>query len=243
VSVRTPILTFRAIGVLRGIPGPGVPATAPRKNGELWLVADDDVAHRHSLDAVLRCGLRRVRLDEPFLFVRTNRNDDFVRRKRRKSVANGETDIRLTSRSIDGLARQLLGRAFGDPLRMTERFLVVGEPVERALPYNRHHDLDGFGVPNMPAQNVVGMFDGADDEDVPAHAWKRTAEDSPPHRAAQKTAPAELSAIDDETTVYCPECAKRCGFARLRPLSAIASFQSSSAPARDSFIRTRFHDR
>jgi hypothetical protein len=114
------------------------------------------------------------------LFVRTNRNDDFVRRKRRKSVANGETDIRLTSRSIDGLARQLLGRAFGDPLRMTERFLVVGEPVERALPYNRHHDLDGFGVPNMPAQNVVGMFDGADDEDVPAHAWKRTAEDSPP---------------------------------------------------------------
>jgi hypothetical protein len=182
VSVRTPILTFRAIGVLRGIPGPGVPATALRKNGEgrLWLAADDDVAHRHSLDAVLRCGLRRVRLDEPFLFVRTNRNDDFVRRKRRKSVANGETDIRLTSRSIDGLARQLLGRAFGDPLRMTERFLVVGEPVERALPYNRHHDLDGFGVPNMPAQNVVGMFDGADDEDVPAHAWKRTAEDSPP---------------------------------------------------------------
>jgi hypothetical protein len=177
VLVRTPILTFRAIGVLRGIPGPGVPATALRKNGEgrLWLAADDDVAHRHSLDAVLRCGLRRVRLDEPFLFVRTNRNDDFVRRKRRKSVANGETDIRLTSRSIDGLARQLLGRAFGDPLRMTERFLVVGEPVERALPYNRHHDLDGFGVPNMPAQNVVGMFDGADDEDVPAHDGNVTA--------------------------------------------------------------------
>ena len=125
------------------------PCTAPRKNGEgrLWLVADNDEAHRHSLDAVLRCGLRRVRLDEPFLFVRTNRNDDFVRRKRRKSVANGETDIRLTSGSIDGLARQLLGRAFGDPLRMTERFLVVGEPVERALPYDRHHDLDSFGVP------------------------------------------------------------------------------------------------
>jgi hypothetical protein len=135
----------------------------------LWLVADYDVAHRHSLNAVLRCGLRRVRLDEPFLFVRTNRNDDFVRRKRRKSVANGETDIRLPGHRIDRLARQLLGRAFGDPPRMSERFLVVGEPVERALPYNRHHDLDGFGVPNTPAQNVVGMFDGADDEDVPAH--------------------------------------------------------------------------
>ena len=157
---------------------------AQKWRGRLWLVADDDVAHRHSLDAVLRCGLRRVRLDAPFLFVRTNRNDDFVRRKRRKSVANGETDIRLTSRSIDSLARQLLGRAFGDPLRMTERFLVVGEPVERALPYNRHHDLDGFGVPNMPAQNVVGMFDGADDEDVPAHAWKRIAEDSRQPRGA-----------------------------------------------------------
>jgi hypothetical protein len=38
----------------------------------------------------------------------------------------------------------------------------------------------------MPAQNVVGMFDGADDEDVPAHAWKRTAEDSPP-TARRKT--------------------------------------------------------
>lgn len=40
--------------------------------------------------------------------------------------------------------------------------------------------------------------------------------------------------------MYCPECAKRCSFARLRPLSAIASFQSFSAPARDSFIGTRF---
>jgi hypothetical protein len=38
----------------------------------------------------------------------------------------------------------------------------------------------------MPAQNVVGMFDGADDEDVPAHAWKRTAEDSPPTAPRKK---------------------------------------------------------
>jgi hypothetical protein len=51
---------------------------------------------------------------------------------------------------------------------MTERFLVVGEPVEHALPYDRNHDLNRVGLPHMRAQYVVGMFDGADDEDVPA---------------------------------------------------------------------------
>jgi hypothetical protein len=71
---------------------------------------------------------------------------------------------------------------------MSERFLVIGEPVERALPYNRHHDLDGFGVPNTPAQNVVGMFDGADDEDVPAHDGnvpQRTSQDDANRLAAK----------------------------------------------------------
>jgi hypothetical protein len=138
---------------------------------------------------VLRCGVRRARLDESFLFVRTNRNDDFVRRKRRKSVANGETDIRLPGHSIDGLAGKLFGRSFGDSLRMTERFLVVGEPIERALPYNRNHNLDGFGVPDIRAQSVVRMFDGADDENVSAH------DGNVPQRAARagrgaKTPPA-----------------------------------------------------
>ena len=45
---------------------------------------------------------------------------------------------------------------------MTARFLVVGEPVERALPYNRHHDFDVFCVDKMPTQDVVGLLDGAD---------------------------------------------------------------------------------
>ncbi len=119
---------------------------------------------------MLRCGVGRTRLDEPFLFFRTNRHDDLVRRKGRESVADGETDVRLTCTSIDGLAGKLFGRAFGNPLRMTDRFLVVGEPVEHALPYDRHHDLDRVGLPDMRAQNVVRLFDGADDEDVLAHA-------------------------------------------------------------------------
>jgi hypothetical protein len=93
----------------------------------------------------------RARLDESFLFFRTNRNDDFVRRKGRKSVADGETDVSLPGNSIDGLAGELLGCAFRDPLRMTERFLVVGEPVEHALPYDRHHHLDRVGLPDMRA--------------------------------------------------------------------------------------------
>jgi hypothetical protein len=133
------------------------------------LFADHDIPHRHSLDAVLRCGLGRVRLDASFLFVRTHRNDDFVGRKRRKRIANGEPDIGLSGRSVDRLARKLFGRVFGDLLRMSERFFVVREPVERALAYNRHHDLDGFGVPDIRAQSVFRMFDGADDENVPAH--------------------------------------------------------------------------
>jgi hypothetical protein len=133
------------------------------------LAADHNKADGYSLNAVLRCGVGRIRLDEPFLFFRTNRHDDFVRRKGRKSVADGETDVRHPGTSIDGLARKLLGRAFGHLFRMTDRFLVVGEPVEHALPYDRHHDLDRVGLPDMRAQYVVRMFDGADHKDIVPH--------------------------------------------------------------------------
>ena len=108
------------------------------------------------------------RLDEALLFVRTNRNNDLVRRKGRKSVADGETDVRLAGNRIHGFARELLGRVVGDPLRVTERFLVVGKPVEYALPYDWHHDLNCVGLPDMRTQNIVRIFDRADDEDVPA---------------------------------------------------------------------------
>jgi hypothetical protein len=118
---------------------------------------------------VLRRCVGRAGLHVPLLLFRTNRNHDLVRRKRRKSVVNGKPDIRLAGRRLDGLARKLICRAFGNPLRTPEGFLVIGEPIEHALPHNRYHNLDGFGVPDMPAQNVVGMFDGADDKHVPAH--------------------------------------------------------------------------
>jgi hypothetical protein len=134
------------------------------------LATDHDKADGHSFDeALLRRGVGRARLDEPFLFLWTNRNDDLVRRKGRKSVADGETDVRLPGTSIDRLAGKLLGRVFSDPLGMTDRCLVVGEPVEHALPYDRHHDLDRLGLPDVRAQHVVRMFDRADDEDVLAH--------------------------------------------------------------------------
>ena len=136
---------------------------------EVELAADHDVADGHSPEAVLRCGVGRDRFNEAFLFVRTNRNDDFVGRKGRKSVADGEIDVRLPGNGVDGVARKLLGRALGDTLGMTERFLVVGEPVEQALPYDRHHDLDRVGLPDMRPKNVVRMLNGADDENVPAH--------------------------------------------------------------------------
>ena len=132
------------------------------------LLADHDKADRHSLDeAVLGCGVGRARLNEPFLFFRTDRNDDFVRLKGGESVSDGETDVRLAGNSIDGLAVKLLGR--GDLLRMAERCLVVGQPIEHALPYDRDDDLDRLGLPDMRAQYVVRMFDGADDENVLAH--------------------------------------------------------------------------
>jgi hypothetical protein len=133
------------------------------------LATDHDIADGHSLEAVLRRGAGRDRFKEPFLFVRTDRNNDFVGWKGRKSVADGEIDVRLPGNSVDGVARKLLGRAFGDLLRMSERFLVVGEPVEHALPYDWDHDLDRVGLSDMRSQNVVRMFDCADDENVPAH--------------------------------------------------------------------------
>ena len=134
------------------------------------LFVDHDVAHGYSADALLRCTVRRVRLDEAFLFVWSHRDNDFVRRKRRERVSNGETDIRLACRGTDGRAGKLLGGTFGDVLRMTERLFVVCEPVERALTYDWHDNLDCFSVPDIRPQSIVCMFDGADDEDVPAHA-------------------------------------------------------------------------
>jgi hypothetical protein len=115
-----------------------------------------------------------VRLEDAFLLVWSHRYDDLVRRKRRKRVSNGEIDIRFPGGSTDCLARKLVGRTFGDSARMTDRFLVVREPVKRALTHDRHHNLDGFGVPDLRPQSTVRMFDGADDEDLLPHEGDAT---------------------------------------------------------------------
>jgi hypothetical protein len=55
------------------------------------LLLDHDVAHRDSANALLRRTVRRVRLEDAFLLVRSHRYDDFARPKRRKRDSNGET--------------------------------------------------------------------------------------------------------------------------------------------------------
>ena len=99
----------------------------------------------------MRCALGREGLDEPFLLVRANRNDDLVGGKGRERVTDGKTEVRLTGNGINWFAREPLGRLFGDSLRMAERLLVVGEPVECALAYDRHHDLDRVVLPEVRA--------------------------------------------------------------------------------------------
>ena len=44
---------------------------------------------------------------------------------------------------------------------MIDCFLIVCEPVEHALPHDRHHDLDRVGLSNMGTQYVICLFDGA----------------------------------------------------------------------------------
>jgi len=118
---------------------------------------------------MLRCVLGRHRLDESFLVIRANRNDDLLGRKGRKRVADGKIELRLAGNSINRLSGKPLGRAFGDPLSLTECSLVVGEPVEYALPCDRDHDLDRVGLAELSTQGVVRMLNRADHEDVLAH--------------------------------------------------------------------------
>ena len=143
---------------------------------------------------MLCCGAVSVALDSTSPFCSRGRTATtiFVRRKRRKSVANGEIDVRLPGHSIHGLARKLLGRAFCDPLRVTECLFVVGEPVEHALLHDRHHDLDRVGVPDVRAQNGVCMLDRADDENIPSH------EGNVSHGRTKRPRPSSCSTTTDE---------------------------------------------
>ena len=133
------------------------------------LVRNDDIPDRHTLNAISRGVFGRDRLDEALLVFGMNGNDDLIGRKRCKGVADGETDVRVAGNGIDRLPGKSLGRSFGDPFGVTERLLVAGEPVEQALPCNRHDNLNRVGLPELGAESIVGIFNGADHQDVSGH--------------------------------------------------------------------------
>ena len=52
---------------------------------------------------------------------------------------------------------------------MTERLLVVREPVEKSLSDHRHDHLDGVGLADVSAQKLLRVFDGTDHEHISTH--------------------------------------------------------------------------
>jgi len=140
--------------------------TEPRGRARTLLVSNHDVPDGHSLKAVLRSVLGRHGLDESFLVIWANGNDDLFGRKARKRVADGKGDFRLAGNGINRLSGKPLGRAFSDPLCLTKCFFVVGEPVEDALPCDGDHHLDCVVLAELSTQGVVRMLNRADDEDV-----------------------------------------------------------------------------
>ena len=52
------------------------------------------------------------------------------------------------------------GHVFCDVLRVGERLLVVREPVQNALPHDRHDDLQLVDLTEVSPQHVFWMIDG-----------------------------------------------------------------------------------
>jgi hypothetical protein len=111
-------------------------------------LANHDDADGYAVDLALMGSVGRQRLDEALLVARMNGDDDLVGREGRERVADGEIDVRLTGDCLDRLSGELLGGALGDSLGVTERLLVVGEPVEDALAHDRHDHLERVGIPD-----------------------------------------------------------------------------------------------
>ena len=118
---------------------------------------------------MLRRGFGRDRLDKTFLLVRPQHHDDLVGGKARERIAHGEPQVGLTGNGVRGLARQHLSRSLSHLLSVTECLLVVREPVEKSLPDHRHDHLDGVGLADVSAQELLRMFDGADHEHISTH--------------------------------------------------------------------------
>src|SRR5215210_2755223 len=134
--------------------------------GSTALVADHHVSNRYALDRLLRRVVRRDRLDEAFLLVRTNGDDDLVGRLARDGLGR--------------VPRKLASRLRGDSLRLTERLLVVREPIEEPLPNDRNHDLHRVGLSDVRAQDLFGVRYGGHVEYVLGHETR----DLPPRAVA-----------------------------------------------------------
>ena len=106
------------------------------------------------------------RFDLSFLIRWPHRYDYLVRCEGCERVANRQVDICFTCLGLDSLAGQMRGHGFCNVLGVTERLLVVGEPVEHALAHDRYHDLELVAFTDVPPQQVFWMIDGTDDKDV-----------------------------------------------------------------------------
>jgi len=118
------------------------------------------------VQALRRRACRRDRFHLSFLIRWPHRYDNLVRCEGCERVANRQVDICFTRLGLDSLAGQVGGHVFRHVLGVTERLLIIGEPVEHALADDRYHDLELVAFTDVPAQHVLRMIDGTDDEDV-----------------------------------------------------------------------------
>ena len=133
---------------------------------------NDDKPDGNAMQTFRRRACRRDRFHLSFLIGRPNRYDNLVRSEGCKRVANRQFDICFTCLGLDSLAGQMRGHGFCNVLGVTERLLVIGEPVEHALAHDRYHDLELVAFTDVPPQDVFWMIDGTDDEDV-SHSTRR----------------------------------------------------------------------
>jgi hypothetical protein len=109
---------------------------------------------------------RRDRFHPSFLIRGPYRDYDLVGWKGCECVANRQVNICFACLGLDGLAGKVGGHVFCDALRVTERLLVIGEPVEHPLTHDGYHDFQLVAFTDVPPQHIFWMIDGTDDEDI-----------------------------------------------------------------------------
>lgn len=127
---------------------------------------NNDKPDGNAMQTLCRRAGRGDRFHPSFLIRWPHRDDNLVRCEGCKRVANRQVDICFTCLGLDSLAGQVGGHVFCNVLGVTERLLVIGEPVEHALAHDRNHDLELVAFTDVPPQHVFWMIDGTDDEDV-----------------------------------------------------------------------------